>query len=122
MNLLAMNSLHEEKGNDRYLWCEACKRNVVCYEDNYIPERKFKLFNSLYHSVYRECTLFFQNVCFLLPIVCLALSVENLCNETLRPVTTERVEYYKAKRDRVSLVKAKNYNTILQAPCGSVVK
>ena len=34
----------------------------------------------------------------------------------------ERVEYYKAKRDRVSLVKAKNYNTILQAPCGSVVK
>ena len=118
MNLLAMNSLHEEKGSDRYLWCEACKRNVVCYEDNYIPERKFILFNSLYHSVYRECTLFFQNVCFLLPIVCLALSVENLCNETSRSVTTERVEYYKAKRDRVSLVKAKNYNTILQAPCG----
>ena len=84
MNLLAMNSLHEEKGNDRYLWCEACTRNVVCYEDNYIPERKIKLFNSLYHSVYRECTLFFQNVCFLLPIVCLALSVENVCNETSR--------------------------------------
>lgn len=34
----------------------------------------------------------------------------------------ETVGYYKAKRDRVSLVKAKNYNTILQAPCGSVVK
>ena len=122
MNLLAMNSLYEEKGNVRFLWCEACTRNVVCYEDNYFPERKFKLFNSLYHSVYRECTLFFQNVCFLLPIVCLALSVENLCNETSRPVTTERVEYYKAKRDRVSLVEAKNYNTILQVPCGSVVK
>ena len=100
MNLLAMNSLYEEKGNVRYLWCEACTRNVVCYEDNYFPERKFKLFNSLYHSVYRECTLFFQNVCFLLPIVCLALSVESVYNETSRPVTTEVL----AKQNRSSRI------------------
>ena len=29
----------------------------MCYEDNYFPERKFKLFNSFYHSAY----LFFFN-------------------------------------------------------------
>ena len=54
-----------------------------------ISKRKFQLFNSLYHSVYLECTLFFQNVRFLLPIVCHVLSVENVCNGTSRPVTTD---------------------------------
>ena len=47
-----MKSLYEEKGNDGYLWSEAYTLNVVCYEDNYFPKRKFKLFNILYHSVY----------------------------------------------------------------------
>ena len=47
-----MKSLYEEKGNDGYLWSEAYTLNGVCYEDNYFPKRKFKLFNSLYHSVY----------------------------------------------------------------------
>ena len=56
---LAIKSLYEEKGNDGYLWSEAQTINVVCYEDNYFPKRKFKLFNSLYHSVY----LVFQHVC-----------------------------------------------------------
>ena len=35
MSIAAMNRLCEEKGNDGYLWC---------YEDNYFPKRKFKLF------------------------------------------------------------------------------
>ena len=26
--------------------------HAVCYEDNYFPKEKFKLFNSLFHSVY----------------------------------------------------------------------
>ena len=52
MSLLAMKSLYEEKGDNGYLWSEAFTLNGVCYEDNYFPKRKFKLFNSLYHSVY----------------------------------------------------------------------
>ena len=52
MSLLAMKSLYEEKGNGGYLWSEAYTLNVVCYEDNYFPKRKFKLFNSFYHSAY----------------------------------------------------------------------
>ena len=40
------------KGNGGYPWSEAYTLNVVCYEDNYFLKRKFKLFNSLYHSVY----------------------------------------------------------------------
>ena len=52
MSLLAMKSLYEEKGNGGYPWSEAYTLNVVCYEDNYFLKRKFKLFNSLYHSVY----------------------------------------------------------------------
>ena len=52
MSLLAMKSLYEEKGNGGYPWSEAYTLNVVCHEDNYFLKRKFKLFNSLYHSVY----------------------------------------------------------------------
>ena len=39
--------------------------HTVCCEDDYFPKGKFKLFNSLFHSVY---LVLFQNVCFLLPI------------------------------------------------------
>ena len=52
MSLLAMKSLYEEKDDNGYLWSEAYTLNGVCYEDNYFPKRKFKLFNILYHSVY----------------------------------------------------------------------
>ena len=41
-----MSSLYEEEGNDGYLWCEAETFNAVCYEGDYFPERKLKLFNS----------------------------------------------------------------------------
>ena len=38
-----------------------------------------------------QCTLFFQNVCrFYCQYVCRALSVKNVCNETLRQVTTDQ--------------------------------
>ena len=47
MSLLAMKSLYEEKGDNGYLWSEAFTLNGVCYEDNYFPKRKFKLFNIL---------------------------------------------------------------------------
>ena len=51
-----------------------------------------------------QCTgsvpCFFKTFCFLLPIVCLALSVENVCNETSRPVTTEVL----AKQNRSSRI------------------
>ena len=62
------------------LWSEAWTINVVCYEDNYFPKRKFKLFNSLHHSVY----LVFSTRLFYCQYVCRALSVENICNETSR--------------------------------------
>ena len=75
---LAIKSLYEEKGNDGYLWSEAQTINVVCYEDNCFPKRKFKLFNSLYHSVY----LVFSTCLFYCQYVCRALPVENDCNET----------------------------------------
>ena len=75
---LAIKSLYEEKGNDGYLWSEAQTINVVCYEDNYFPKRKFKLLNSLYHSVY----LVFSTCLFYCQYVCRALLVENVCNET----------------------------------------
>ena len=60
----------------------------VCCEDNYFPKEKFKLFNSLFHSVY----LVFTKVCFLLycRFVCRALSVgrmwrrQMLCCDTAR--------------------------------------
>ena len=38
--------------------------HTVCCEGDYFPKAKFKLFNSLLHSVY----LVFQKVCFLLPL------------------------------------------------------
>ena len=44
--------------------------HTVCCKDDYFPEGKFKLFNSLFRSV----TLFFQKVCFLLPICLLCIT------------------------------------------------
>ena len=52
MSLLAMNSLYNEKGQ----WPAPMDRgkniHAVCWEDNYFPKGKFKLFYSLFHSVY----------------------------------------------------------------------
>ena len=45
--------------------------HAVCCKDDYFPKGKFKLFNSLFHSV----TLFFQKVCFYCQFVCFALPV-----------------------------------------------
>ena len=41
-----------KKGNDRYLWSEGKNIHVVCCDENYFPWGKFKLFSSLFHSVY----------------------------------------------------------------------
>ena len=43
--------------------------HTVCCEDDYFPKEKFKIFNSFF-TWWRQCTLFFQNVCFLL-LTCL---------------------------------------------------
>ena len=53
----------------------------VEYEDNYFPERKFKLFNK-FVSLSVPC--FFSTFVFYCQYVCRALSVENVCNETSR--------------------------------------
>ena len=34
----------------------------MCYEDNYFPKKKFKLFNSLYHSVYLLSSMRFFSI------------------------------------------------------------
>ena len=41
-----------KKGNDWYLWSEGKNIHVVCCEENYFPWGKFKLFSSLFHSMY----------------------------------------------------------------------
>ena len=52
ISLLAMNSLYSEKGNDRYLWSGG-KTFTPCASRAIIFQReKFKLFKSLFHSVY----------------------------------------------------------------------
>ena len=58
--------------------------NVVCYEDNYFSKRKFKLFIII--VCMNQCTLIFQNVCFLLPICLPCVTCGNVCNETSRQV------------------------------------
>ena len=50
----------------------------LCYEDNYFPKKKFKLF----YSCFSQCTLFF--LCFLLPICLPWVICGKLCNETSR--------------------------------------
>ena len=57
----------------------------LCYEDNYFPKRKCKLF----YSCFSQCTLFF--LCFLLPICLPWVICGKLCNETSRQVTTDRM-------------------------------
>ena len=52
MSLLAMNSLYEKNGQyDGYLWSKH-KRLTPCATRTIIFQRQFKLFNSLYHSMY----------------------------------------------------------------------
>ena len=101
---LAIKSLYEEKGNDGYLWSEAQTINVVCYEDNYFPKRKFKLFNSLYHSVY----LVFSTCLFYCQYVCRALPVENVCNETATSDNGSYRTYGNNKTWRVTSIIAEN--------------
>ena len=97
MSLLAMKSLYEEKGNGGYPWSEAYTLNVVCYEDNYFLKRKFKLFNSLYHSVY----LVFSTPFFLLPICLPCVICENvLCNKISIKFLLVVKTLYKTKNGR----------------------
>ena len=60
--------------------------HAVCCEDNYFPREKFKL---LIVCVTR-CTLFFQCVCFLLPICLPCISCGTYCNEDKCCVVTHR--------------------------------
>ena len=50
--LLAMNSLYNEKGQWPVPMVRKENIHAVCCEDNYFPKGKFKLYNSLLHSVY----------------------------------------------------------------------
>ena len=64
--------------------------HTVCCKDDYFPKGKFKLFKlllNLYLIVcFTQCTLFFQKVCFLLPIClpCVVCSEDNCCVATQR--------------------------------------
>ena len=88
MSLLAMNSLYEIMGNDGYLWSKN-KRLTPCATRTIIFQRKFKLFNSLYHSVHLVfSTLFFVFYCqYVQPCVICGKQ----CNETSRQVTMDRI-------------------------------
>ena len=52
VSLLAMNSLYNGKGQWPAPMVRRKNIHTVCCEDNYFPKEKFKLFNSLFHSVY----------------------------------------------------------------------
>ena len=52
ISLLAMNSLYDVKGRGPIPMVRRKMIHSVCSEDNYFPKGKFKLFNSLFHSVY----------------------------------------------------------------------
>ena len=68
--LLAMNSLYNEKG--QWPVPMVLKENIhaVCCEDNYFPKGKFKLYNTLFHSVYLVFVNTFVFYCyFFLPCV-----------------------------------------------------
>ena len=58
-----MNSLYNEKRQWRVPMVWRKNIHAVCCEDNYFPNGKVKLFNSLFHSV-----CFFNTFWFLLPI------------------------------------------------------
>ena len=77
-----MNSLYEKMGNE---WSKH-KRLKPCATRTIIFQRKFELFNSLYHSVYLVfSTLFFVFYCqYVQPCVICGKQ----CNETSRQVTT----------------------------------
>ena len=47
MSLLAMNSLYK-KGHGWVPMVWRINVNAMCYEDNYFPKRKFKLFYSYF--------------------------------------------------------------------------
>ena len=76
--LTGKNSLYEKQGNYGYLWFNPGLTPGLCYEDNYFPKRKFKLF----YSCFSQCTLFF--LCFLLPICLPWVICGKLCDETSR--------------------------------------
>ena len=50
--LLAMNSLCNKQGQWPVPMVLVKNIHLVCCEDNYLPKGKFKLYNSLFHSVY----------------------------------------------------------------------
>ena len=50
--LLAMNSLYNKQGQWPVPMVLVKNIHPVCCKDNYLPKGKFKLFNSLFHSVY----------------------------------------------------------------------
>ena len=84
MSLLAMNSLYEKMGNDGYLWSKH-KRLKPCATRTIIFQRKLKLFNSLYRSVYLVLSTLFVFYCqYVQPCVICGKQ----CNETSRQVTT----------------------------------
>ena len=60
--------------------------HTVCCGDNYFPQGKFNLFNSLFHSV----SLFFSIRLSLLPICLPCVSCGTYCNEDKRCVVTHR--------------------------------
>ena len=76
-----------KKGNDQYLWTgektlTRCAASRIFY---YFPKGKFKLFDSLFHSVYRV----FQYVWFLLPICLPYVICGTLCNKDKCCVVTQ---------------------------------
>ena len=101
MSLLAMNSLYEKNGQyDGYLWSKH-KRLTPCATRTIIFQRQFKLFNSLYHSVY----LVFSTLVFYCQYVQPCVICGKECNKTSQQVTTDRMSnknHVLAKQNRYS--------------------
>ena len=62
-------------------------RHAVCCEDNYFPKGKFKLFNSLFHSVYLVFSIRLISIADLFAV----LYLWNVSNEDKCCVVTHRV-------------------------------
>ena len=87
MSLLAINSLYEKRAMTG-IYGLKLKRLTPCAERTIIFQRKNL---DCLIACFTQCTLFFNTFVFYYQYVFCALSVENICNETLQQVTKERM-------------------------------